>query len=67
MRMFVALRPPDAALAELAAVAAPVRRSAPKALRWTNPDQWHVTLTFLGDVPEDAVTGLATASTRRRR
>lgn len=43
MRLFVSLRPPAAALAHLAAALTgrPTSR----------PDQWHVTLAFLGDVP----------------
>lgn len=51
MRLFVALHPPPAALAELEAAVAPLRGDWP-ALRWTGPDRWHVTLAFLGDVAE---------------
>jgi 2'-5' RNA ligase len=59
VRLFVALRPPPAAAAELAEAAERVRRAAPAALRWTRPEQWHLTLTFLGDVPESSLPELA--------
>lgn len=40
MRLFVSLRPPPEAVADLR----------PQAVRWpTPPDRWHVTLAFLGD------------------
>jgi 2'-5' RNA ligase len=43
-RLFVAVWPPDEVLHALAAIDRPAR----KGLRWTTPDQWHVTLHFLG-------------------
>jgi len=46
----VAVRPPDEvldAVAEVVAAGEPVGR----ALRWCPPDQWHLTLQFLGPVP----------------
>jgi len=68
-RLFFALWPDDAARSRLAAL---VRNLAPgPAGRIQRPDQWHVTLEFLGDVPElrlpaaldagAAATGAATA------
>jgi RNA 2',3'-cyclic 3'-phosphodiesterase len=50
MRLFVALVPPADALAELAA-AVDALRSTP-GLRWTRPEQWHVTLAFLAEVDD---------------
>jgi RNA 2',3'-cyclic 3'-phosphodiesterase len=52
VRLFVAVRPPAAALAELDDL---VRRLRPRAaeLTWTTPAQWHLTLVFLADVPEE--------------
>jgi RNA 2',3'-cyclic 3'-phosphodiesterase len=50
MRMFVALVPPTDALAELAAAVAPLQ--ATPGLRWTRPEQWHVTLAFLAEVDD---------------
>jgi RNA 2',3'-cyclic 3'-phosphodiesterase len=53
MRLFVAILPPPTAVAELAAVLAPLHRL-PHAggLRWTTPAGWHFTLAFLGEVPD---------------
>lgn len=66
--MFVALSPPPAALEDLAAFLEP-RQEAGPGLRWTAPEQWHVTLAFLADVPDrtldDLVARLARAAVRR--
>ena len=48
MRLFVAVWPPAPVLSEVGRVARP----AAPGLRWTTADQWHVTLRFLGEVPE---------------
>lgn len=60
MRLFVAVRPPDDVLAAVEAALTSARRSmvGPK---WTTPDQWHITLQFLGQVPEEAVADVAHA------
>ena len=67
MRMFVAALPGEEVLADLEEYVAPRRESAP--FRWTRPDQWHVTLAFLPDVPDRAydelADRLATAAARR--
>jgi len=59
MRLFVALLPPPAAIAELAAVLTGAH-ALPDAdrLRWTAPEGWHFTLAFLGEVPDEARPGL---------
>lgn len=49
-RLFVAVWPPDGVLDLLAALDRPEA----KGLRWTRRDQWHVTLRFLGPVPDAA-------------
>lgn len=49
-RLFVALWPPEALLAQLRALPRP---SVP-GLRWTSEEQWHVTLRFLGPVVDPA-------------
>lgn len=54
-RLFVAVHPPPRALDEVAAAVDAVRASAPPGLRWTRPDQWHLTVAFLGPVPLDTV------------
>ncbi len=57
MRLFVAIAPPPAVLNELDTLAGPLRESRPD-LRWTHIQAWHVTLAFLGQVDEAAVTRL---------
>ena len=57
MRLFVAVWPP----AEVMAVVEGLPRPDHPAVRWTTPDQWHVTLRFLGEVAADQVPGLTAA------
>jgi len=65
MRMFVAAVPPVEALEDLEEVLS-VRREA-AAFRWTVPDQWHITLAFLADVPDRAYDDLVERLTRAAR
>jgi len=58
MRMFVALFPPPAALEHLEEFLA-VRRDAGPELRWTVPEQWHLTLAFLPAVADRHLDDLA--------
>jgi 2'-5' RNA ligase len=51
VRLFVALTPPETVVAELSRAVADLRDAAPE-LRWTRPEQWHLTLAFLGEVAE---------------
>jgi 2'-5' RNA ligase len=44
----------------------PARQAGP-ALRWVDPDQWHVTLAFYGEVPDDRVPALVEHLSRRAR
>jgi len=57
MRLFVAIAPPSAVFDELDALVEPLRASRLD-LRWTSREAWHVTLAFLGQVEEAAVTRL---------
>jgi 2'-5' RNA ligase len=50
MRLFVAVRPPPEVIDAIAALPRPERHG----IRWSRPDQWHVTLRFLGDVDDPA-------------
>lgn len=54
------MTPPDAARADLAAAVAPLR-DLPGAPRWAAPERWHLTLLFLGTVPEERVPRLREA------
>jgi 2'-5' RNA ligase len=68
MRLFVAVVPPDDVLDDLEAHLEP-RREAGNEIRWTDRHQWHVTLAFLGAVPErrldDLTDALARSAARR--
>lgn len=55
MRLFAALRPDDAAIEHLVQTLRPIRRDLPTELRWTDPDNWHLTLAFYGEQPDGAV------------
>lgn len=52
MRLFVAVWPPPGVVDELRAALAEVSAAA-RQLRWTLPQQWHLTLAFLGEVADD--------------
>lgn len=58
MRLFVAIAPPPAAVADLARWLDPLRGAAGPGLRWTGTDSWHLTLAFLGEVPDAVLPGL---------
>lgn len=62
----MAVVPPDAALAELEEVVAPLRDAAPE-LRWTGVASWHLTLAFLGEVREEVVPDLQARLERAAR
>ncbi|MGH3672454.1 MAG: RNA 2',3'-cyclic phosphodiesterase [Pseudonocardiaceae bacterium] len=58
MRLFVALGLPGVVVEELHSVTAGLRSRVP-GLRWTRPEQWHLTLAFVGEVDGDVVAELA--------
>ena len=60
VRLFVAVWLPAEAVATVAALDRPPS----PALRWTQPGQWHVTLSFLGAVADEAVAEVASGLTR---
>ncbi|MFL6161691.1 MAG: RNA 2',3'-cyclic phosphodiesterase [Jatrophihabitantaceae bacterium] len=57
MRMFVAVRPPEQVLDDLADYVEP-RRDVDSPLRWSRPEQWHITLAFLPSVADHQRDGL---------
>ncbi|HXT46365.1 MAG TPA: RNA 2',3'-cyclic phosphodiesterase [Pseudonocardiaceae bacterium] len=57
MRLFVALTPPDEVVEALRTTTAALRELAPE-LRWNRPEQWHLTLAFLGEVGDEVVDEL---------
>lgn len=58
VRLFVALGLPGGVVEELHTATAGVRSRAP-GLRWTRPEQWHLTLVFVGEVDGDVTAELA--------
>ena len=65
VRTFVAATVPDDVKDALFRAVRTLKNAAPR-IRWTRPDSWHVTMKFLGDVPEpdlqplfDAVAAVA--------
>jgi 2'-5' RNA ligase len=57
-RLFVAVRPPAEVLAAIGALE---RRDEP-GVRWVPPEQWHVTVRFLGEAPlDDTIAALDAA------
>lgn len=56
MRLFIALDLPETVVSEVRALCTDL-----PAARWSNPAQLHLTLRFLGDVPDDRIDGLRAA------
>jgi 2'-5' RNA ligase len=69
MRMFVAVVPPVEALDELARFLEPIHAAlaSQESVRWTHPDQWHLTLAFMASVPEGRVEDLQVRLERAAR
>ena len=59
--MFAALVPPEHAVEDLAEFLAP-RQEAGPGFRWTVPEQWHVTLAFMGSVTDRRSTTSSSGS-----
>lgn len=69
MRLFTALDPPEAVRNQMAALQAPDALDA----RWTDPEQFHVTVRFIGDASpdqaaryEDALAGMEAPAVEAR-
>jgi 2'-5' RNA ligase len=59
LRLFIALAVPPEVRREIGRAQARVKREAPPGtVRWTRPEQFHVTLKFLGDVPQPQTKAL---------
>ena len=70
MRLFVCVEPPQDAVEHLDEYLA-VRRGSGPEVRWSHPDQWHLTLAFMGSAPErvveDVVDAVAAVAARTPR
>lgn len=53
IRVFAALFPSDDAKEHLVTALRPIRDFSRQEIRWTDPDNWHLTLAFYGDQPND--------------
>jgi 2'-5' RNA ligase len=59
LRLFVAIPMPEAVRNEIISVQQEMQRLvSPTAIRWTKPEQFHLTLRFLDDVPVERVPAL---------
>lgn len=62
VRLFIALPVPEGIRAEIGRAQGRLKRcSPPGAIRWTRPEQFHVTLKFLGDFPAAQLNDLKQA------
>lgn len=59
MRLFASIRPPEEVREHLVTALRPIRDAHGPLLRWTDPDQWHLTVAFYGEQPDGAVDELA--------
>jgi 2'-5' RNA ligase len=59
MRLFVAVVPPVEIVEHLAEFVEPRREYPDEDVRWAADENWHITLAFLGDVPEYKTDDLA--------
>jgi 2'-5' RNA ligase len=57
-RLFIALAVPDHVREELTRAQRGLREALSSGIRWTPPEQFHLTLKFLGDVPADSAKRL---------
>ena len=65
LRLFIALPVPPDVRKEIGRAQSQLRRhSPPGAVRWTQPEQFHVTLKYLGDVPATQVAALEESVSR---
>ena len=59
LRLFIAIAVPPEVRKEIGRAQGQLQRhSPPGVIRWTRPEQFHVTLKFLGDVPAESVPAL---------
>jgi 2'-5' RNA ligase len=59
LRLFIAIAVPPEVRQEIGRAQGRLQRhSPPGAIRWTRPEQFHVTLKFLGDVPSEHLAAL---------
>lgn len=67
MRLFISVPVPAPIRAEVAAWVPRAEALTGDTVRWNAPDQWHLTLVFLGEVPDDRLPGVIAAGGRALR
>ena len=63
-RLFIAIPLPDEVRQALAAIQRQLQQAGPVPVRWVKPEQMHLTLQFLGNVPSTQVEALTVALSR---
>lgn len=58
MRLFASISPSTKAREHLLGALRPIRQDLGPDLRWTDPEQWHLTMAFYGEQPEGAADDL---------
>jgi RNA 2',3'-cyclic 3'-phosphodiesterase len=61
IRSFIAVELPEGLKKELAELIAQLKKNSPPVVRWVDPNSIHITLKFLGEIPEDSIDELALA------
>ncbi|MEL7642501.1 MAG: RNA 2',3'-cyclic phosphodiesterase [bacterium] len=59
VRAFIALPLPETTTRQLGQLVSDLKSHAPRGLRWVDPGNIHLTLTFLGDTPLEKITQVA--------
>ena len=65
VRAFFAIDLPEGVRKEVVEVTERLRRELPRGVRFPSEDSWHLTLTFMGDVPRAALPKLLARATAR--
>ena len=63
IRSFIAIELPDGLKKELTELEAALKKRSPSVVKWVDPNSIHITLKFLGDVPEEKIDEILTALT----
>jgi len=67
MRLFVALEPPEVLKAELTQALGSLQKQSRGGINWVKPQNLHLTLLFIGEVPDHQVQAVAQAAETRAK
>jgi len=65
LRAFLAIEPPEAVRAEIAAIQERLKKTVRGVIRWVRPEGIHLTLKFFGNIPPPAVERISAAVAAR--